>query len=345
MYAVPSQTPSSSATRKPGGDSTYASNTAAAAKPPSSSSKIVQYQRDRSAQTGGSGGMQSLGSNGSLDASMGSVNTSSTTTTPALQQHLAPGARQESGGNVWNSSAARLFAQSKSQQQQQQQQQVLDDAGGPSQHEAKQSNGPAALASPTHTGEHPLQHAWSFWFMHRAPGHKIDDYEAAMTRIATFATAESFWAAYSHLRRADSVPTITDYHLFRAGVRPMWEDPENVAGGKWMIRLKKGVSPRMWERLAVAIVGGAFNDSDDDGDNSAVCDEVCGIVISIRNSEDIISLWNKTATDHRTNARIRDSMKHVMHLPSDCVIQYKAHNDSLRDNTSSNFRTSDTNTK
>ncbi|KAJ2843817.1 hypothetical protein GGI22_007084, partial [Coemansia erecta] len=177
--------------------------------------------------------------------------------------------------------------------------------------------------------EHPLQFAWSFWFMHRAPGHKIDDYEAAMIRIATFATIEAFWATYSHLRRTDQVPTITDYHMFRAGVRPVWEDPENVAGGKWMVRLKKGISPRMWEKLAIAVVGGSFD----------VGDEVCGIVISIRNSEDIISLWNKTAIDHRTNARIRDTMKHVMSLPTDCIIQYKAHNDSLRD--TSTFRNPD----
>ncbi|KAJ1836433.1 hypothetical protein LPJ73_007636, partial [Coemansia sp. RSA 2703] len=65
------------------------------------------------------------------------------------------------------------------------------------------------------TSEHPLTYAWTFWFMHRMPGHKIDDYEAAMIKIASFATVESFWAVYSHLKRPDEVPTITDYHLFR----------------------------------------------------------------------------------------------------------------------------------
>ncbi|KAJ1882315.1 hypothetical protein LPJ66_011173, partial [Kickxella alabastrina] len=107
-------------------------------------------------------------------------------------------------------------------------------------------------------GEHPLQFAWTFWFMHRPPGQKIDDYEAAMIRIATFASVESFWAVYSHMKRPDKIPTITDYHMFRSGVRPVWEDSTNMHGGKWMIRLKKGLSPRLWEKLAMAVVGDVF---------------------------------------------------------------------------------------
>ncbi|KAJ2085637.1 hypothetical protein IW140_006234 [Coemansia sp. RSA 1813] len=290
------------------------------------SAKIPQYQRDRPTAQARSG-MQSLTGNSSPDVS-GSVNTNNTTESTlgakmpptTTGPYLAPGARQESSGNVW--SVSRLFTQKSLQQQQQN--------GTEGQSESKPSSAvdtmPVYACKP---GEHPLQFAWSFWFMHRAPGHKIDDYEAAMIRVATFASVESFWASYSHLRRTDQVPTITDYHMFRAGVRPVWEDPANVAGGKWMVRLKKGISPRMWEKLAIAVVGGAFDAGD----------EVCGIVISIRNSEDIISLWNKTAIDHRANGRIRDTMKHVMGLPTDCIIQYKAHNDSLRD--TSTFRNAD----
>ena len=34
-------------------------------------------------------------------------------------------------------------------------------------------------------------------------------------------------------------------------------------------------------------------------------DEICGVVISIRPTEDIISLWNRTAADPAITARIR----------------------------------------
>ncbi|KAJ1962341.1 hypothetical protein GGI12_002705 [Dipsacomyces acuminosporus] len=178
-------------------------------------------------------------------------------------------------------------------------------------------------------GEHPLRFPWSFWFMHRAPGQKISDYEAAMIKIATFSSVETFWAVYSHLQRPYQVSTITDYHMFRANVRPVWEDPENMNGGKWMIRLRKGLASRLWEKLAMAVVGDVFS----------VGGEICGIVLSIRNSEDILSLWNRSALDARTNIHIRDIMKQVLGIPGECVMEYKAHNDSLKDNSS--FRNTD----
>ncbi|KAJ2345596.1 hypothetical protein GGH91_002482 [Coemansia sp. RSA 2671] len=188
---------------------------------------------------------------------------------------------------------------------------------------------PPTAAAPA-SSEHPLQYSWTYWFMHRAPGQKIDHYESSMVKIATFATVESFWAVYSHLKRPDQVPTITDYQMFRAGVRPVWEDPANIDGGKWMIRLKKGLASRLWEKLTMAVVGDLFEP-----------DQICGIVLSVRNSEDIISLWNRTAADVETNMLICDVMKRAMGLPADTVMEYKAHNESLRD--TSTFRPANAN--
>ena len=53
----------------------------------------------------------------------------------------------------------------------------------------------------------------------------------------------------------------TDYLLFHTGVRrPVWEDPLNLSGGKWIIRLKKGVSDRLWEDIVLAVLGEQFDD-------------------------------------------------------------------------------------
>ncbi len=50
------------------------------------------------------------------------------------------------------------------------------------------------------------------------------------------------------LKRGDALTTkYCDYHLFRAGVEPMWEDPANKFGGKLVIRLRKGIASRFWE--------------------------------------------------------------------------------------------------
>lgn len=75
----------------------------------------------------------------------------------------------------------------------------------------------------------------------------------------------------------------------------MWEDPRNKNGGKWIIRLHKGICSRLWENLLMAIAGEEFD----------VGDEICGAVISIRAKEDILSLWNKTASNRLVNMKIR----------------------------------------
>ncbi|KAI8638806.1 translation initiation factor eIF 4e-like domain-containing protein [Parasitella parasitica] len=176
---------------------------------------------------------------------------------------------------------------------------------------------------------HALHYGWVFWFMHRSRGEKITDYEGAMKKIATFNTIEEFWAVYSHLRRPSELPNISDYHLFKEGVRPVWEDTVNIDGGKWIVRLKKGLASRYWELLVLAIIGDQFD----------VKDEICGAVLSIRGSEDIISVWNKTSSNGKINLKIRDTIKKHLSLPSETTMEYKTHNDALRDNSS--FRNTD----
>ncbi|KAF9907788.1 Eukaryotic translation initiation factor 4E type 2 [Linnemannia zychae] len=176
---------------------------------------------------------------------------------------------------------------------------------------------------------HPLHFNWVFWFMHRPPGSKITNYEGAMKKIATFGSVEDFWAVYSHLRRPHELPNVSDYHLFRQGVRPVWEDPVNINGGKWIVRLKKGLASRYWENLIMAVIGDQFD----------VGSEICGIVLSIRGAEDILSIWNQSSQGGRTNLKIRDTMKRVLSLPADTIMEYKTHNDALKDNSS--FRNTD----
>ena len=50
------------------------------------------------------------------------------------------------------------------------------------------------------------------------------------------------------------------------------QDEANRHGGKWIIRLKKGLASRCWENLVLAMLGEQF----------MVGDEICGAVISLR---------------------------------------------------------------
>ncbi|XP_077515822.1 uncharacterized protein LOC144125897 isoform X2 [Amblyomma americanum] len=83
------------------------------------------------------------------------------------------------------------------------------------------------------------------------------------------------------------------------------KDEANRTGGKWIVRLRKGLASRCWENLILAILGEQF----------MVGEEVCGAVASVRFQEDInpggVSIWNRTASDSHTTLRIRDTLRRV----------------------------------
>ena len=142
------------------------------------------------------------------------------------------------------------------------------------------------------SSDHPTKHTWVVWY--RPPTSKYQDYEKSTVPLAHFFSAESFWAVYSHLKRPSTLPAVSDYHIFKKGIRPVWEDEENKKGGKWIIRLKKGVADRYWEDLLLAIVGDQFAEAGE---------EVCGAVLSVRSGEDVLSVW--TRIDGGRNIKIR----------------------------------------
>lgn len=98
----------------------------------------------------------------------------------------------------------------------------------------------------------------------------------------------------------------------------MWEDEENKRGGKWIVRLKKGVADRYWEDLLLAIVGDQFAEAGE---------EVCGAVLSVRSGEDVLSVW--TRIDGGRNIKIRETIKRLLAFPPDTNIVWKSHDDSI----------------
>jgi translation initiation factor 4E len=120
------------------------------------------------------------------------------------------------------------------------------------------------------------------------------DYEESIKPLCRIETIPNFWAVYVHCKRPSMLPHVSDYHFFREGIRPVWEDDANNKGGKWILRLKKGVADRYWEDLLLAMVGDQFMEASD---------EVCGAVISVRAQEDVLSIWTKN--DGGRNIKIR----------------------------------------
>lgn len=58
--------------------------------------------------------------------------------------------------------------------------------------------------------------------------------------------------------------------------------------------------------------------------------EICGVVVSTRYQECLLSIWNRTSSDQATTSRIRDALKRLLNLPSSATMEYKTHNDCLK---------------
>jgi translation initiation factor 4E len=189
------------------------------------------------------------------------------------------------------------------------------------------TTGKPSMGSISETGQqrfpmasHALRDAWVFWY--RPPITKANgyiEYDKTLHAMMSVKTVEEFWLAFSHMKRPSSLPTVSDYHLFKDGIRPIWEDEENKHGGKWILRLKKGIADRYYEDLIMACIGDQFGDESD---------EICGIVLSMRNGEDVLSVW--TRNEGQKVLKIRETMRRILGCPNDTRIEWKSHDTSMQ---------------
>ncbi|XP_045460573.1 eukaryotic translation initiation factor 4E type 2 [Harmonia axyridis] len=171
-------------------------------------------------------------------------------------------------------------------------------------------------------GEHRLQHPYCLWFSRRPSRLQqgTEGYSQSLRLVGQVGTVEQWWALYSHIVRLQDIAPHRDVHLFKKGIMPMWEDPANRKGGKWVIRLRKDYGSRAWENLCLAMLGEQF----------MAGNEICGVVVSTRYQECLLNIWNRTASDMVTTNRIRDALKRLLNMPASATMEYKVHSDCLK---------------
>lgn len=98
------------------------------------------------------------------------------------------------------------------------------------------------------------------------------DYSKSLHLIGRCGSVEQWWSLYCRLIKPSQLKPYRELHLFKSGIKPMWEDPGNANGGKWVIRLRKNKIDRAWENVCMAMLGEQF----------LVGPEICGVVLSTR---------------------------------------------------------------
>jgi len=160
-----------------------------------------------------------------------------------------------------------------------------------------------------------LEYSFTFWFSYfrEMKNKQVEDYENFIKKIGDFETAEEFWGYYQHIRRPDSLPKSCEVFLFKSGIRPLWEDPANKGGGRFVLHIKKIFANKTWEDMLIAVVTSTKDDP-----------EINGVVINVRSWEILLSIWMSKIDEDRCE-RYRAWIRKSLGMTENIKIEYKEH--------------------
>ncbi|SPO45239.1 related to CDC33 - translation initiation factor eIF4E [Moesziomyces antarcticus] len=185
--------------------------------------------------------------------------------------------------------------------------------------------------------KYPLQHEWTLFFDSRAGGPptpgvgpeavppttpvlSTSSWEASLRTIGTYAAVETMLGCFSKLHRPSQLERHTSYHLFKDGIKPMWEDARNANGGKWTITFRQrnpALVDRTWLWLVLGLIGEEL-----DGD-----DEACGAVCSVKPRGDRIALWMRDRSDTEKVNRMGRKLVALLEIGKEpgMLVEFSAH--------------------
>jgi translation initiation factor 4E len=83
------------------------------------------------------------------------------------------------------------------------------------------------------TVKHKLAHTYTLWFDCPSKRTSQKEWGDHLKQIISFDTAEDFWGIVNSLPPPAELSAGANYHIFKQGIEPSWEDKQNAKGGKW----------------------------------------------------------------------------------------------------------------
>ncbi|KAG5417769.1 hypothetical protein I9W82_005405 [Candida metapsilosis] len=219
---------------------------------------------------------------------------------------------------VWHHSRTKKQELQLSQQQQQQQQQQQESLSSAT------DSTPTTAPNNENSSSSQQQQPGVDTYLQTTNQLQFTDLNNKSTTISHVASIEQMWTMLTSIKTTYNLNIGTEFLIFKVGVNPVWEDPLNAKGGRWIFRFSRktqdyqlnkkdlsndvasGVvvskqsiekmrkrSTLIWERIVIKILTGNFIPSTHAADiQNVLNNDICGIVLSVRKDEDIISVWN-----------------------------------------------------
>merc|ERR1712166_65044 len=197
--------------------------------------------------------------------------------------------------------------------------------------QAMDSAGPAN-ATQGSMEQNPLEANWTIWYDKRTVSKNAkrgdqNTYESNLEAVGSFDSVGKFWALYNHLKKPDQLEVNSNYHLFKEGIKPMWEDAANEAGGKWVLNIKgseKNLLPQFWENLVLGLIGETIDQSD----------EITGAVVSKRRAGDRIAVWTRSADNEAVIMKLGENIRLALEAPRELSLEFQSHQASMKSGSS-----------
>lgn len=170
-----------------------------------------------------------------------------------------------------------------------------------------ESTTPAARTHPN--SPHPLQFKWTLW--HDVASTKRGVYAANLRPIASFETVEDFWALFNNLKEPSQLSPGNTYNLFKHGIKPEWEDENNMSGGEWRVALPssaRSILDEYWVNTTLTVIGEGFGPEDSD--------DIAGIVVNIKKGAVRIAIWTKSASNEQLQMSIGRRWRETANITS-----------------------------
>eukprot|EP00568_Trieres_chinensis_P001134 CAMPEP_0183306892 /NCGR_PEP_ID=MMETSP0160_2-20130417/15282_1 /TAXON_ID=2839 ORGANISM="Odontella Sinensis, Strain Grunow 1884" /NCGR_SAMPLE_ID=MMETSP0160_2 /ASSEMBLY_ACC=CAM_ASM_000250 /LENGTH=192 /DNA_ID=CAMNT_0025470369 /DNA_START=60 /DNA_END=638 /DNA_ORIENTATION=- len=169
----------------------------------------------------------------------------------------------------------------------------------------------------------PLHNKWVLWFDNPRLAPEGISWRENLKECGKFDSIETFWEVFNNVKPASQLSTNGNYHIFREGIEPMWEDKSNVNGGKFVLTIpkkdsKEGRCDEWWLFTVLAVIGETID---------MTGDEVCGTVVSIRKSQDRVALWLKSC-DRTICSEIGERWKKALDVSNKTKLRYQSHKDA-----------------
>jgi len=161
-----------------------------------------------------------------------------------------------------------------------------------------------------------LNYEFCFWFLYFKEQRmkQTENYEDNIKKIGVFSTAEEFWGYYQHIRRPEYLPKCCEFFLFKSNIRPMWEDPANKGGGRFVIHIRRVWANKAWEDIIIAFII-----------STQEHDHLNGIVMNVRSWEVLLSVWVKPMGSEAAKDKYRAWILKALGMSDNAKIEYKEH--------------------